>query len=250
MSNNAYEKWWITAWSERERVLRRTFGDTAPSDSVIAFEWDDIELRIPGACALTFPPTAKTDNKWLTVTHGLTQPLEQCNEISNDRVSGYGYEFGVITNNREQWTIAALWSVLTYIRQSTANISRGHRLPIWFSTEDEIVLGKPTASSAPVGEMRAWLFWPHMSFPSGLDCSTGFFSVLVGTLITEPEWTLAKSTTSTHLLLMLFLTGVGQVSICTRPTITGQPGFEKIWREISGLTESEAGNRLLSFAKT
>lgn len=244
--NETYRQWWETTWADREKLLRSTFGETDPAGSVTAFEWLDIDVRIPGACALTFPPTERTDGHWLTVTHGLTQPSER--SIGKDlvRASGYGYEYGIVTDSRRSWAIGALWQLLTYLRQRNADVGRGHRIPVWFKTNEELVLGKPQDEAPCIGYMRAWLFWPHMKYPGGFNCSTGYFSVLVATLITHEEWQLAKDASSAHMLLMLYKAGIGQISDPLRASITTKPWFDSLWHEIAPLSEDEADAKLRS----
>ena len=47
---------WERTWQERQDEICRVFGPTWPPETVAAFSWDDFP-RIPGACALRFPPT-------------------------------------------------------------------------------------------------------------------------------------------------------------------------------------------------
>lgn len=187
-SARSYRDWWESAWSEREALFKTVFGETSPPGKVISFNWDDFELRIPGACALVFPPAQGHRHEWLTISHGLSQPLEPPQPGRTDIPSGYGYEFGFLTNAKETWCHQALWQLMTYLKQSGNNIDRGHRVPIWFSLKQEssyiVTLGKyqSDATVQPFGDMRAVVFWPYMAHPAGFDTSTGYFSVLLGSI--------------------------------------------------------------------
>ena len=95
--------------------------------------------------------------------------------------------------------------------------------------------------------MRAMLFWPYMRYPGGFDTSTGYFSILLGTSITEEEWDMAKSTSSSHLLLLLFEAGIGQVCDINRRSLIEQTQWRKRWREIQSLSGDQADDLLLEY---
>lgn len=249
MKHERYEDWWNATWAQRESLLKATYGETDPPNTVVPFEWENIEVRVSGGCALIFPPTEQTDSQWLTVTHGLTQPQDQNMEVSPDLPSAYGYEFGIISGTRERWVCDALWQVLTYVRQGNAIIKRGHRVPVWFAGKEQFVLGKNSTNDRALGEMRALLFWPHMKYPAGFDCSTGYFSILIGTLITEQEWKLARETSSVHLLLLLFEAGVCQLSDRFRTCLTQQATFRAAFDRISVMREEEVHQELLGLSR-
>ena len=250
LSDREYQDWWEKVWREREDLFKRTFGETSPPGTVIAFSWDDFELTVPGGCALVFPPALPRRHEWLTISHGLTQPLEPVEETAAEVVSGYGSEFGFLTKSREAWCPDALWYLLTYIRQNEALIDRGHRVPMWFSTTDDgnvaPILGKvpPASEAKPLGEMRALLFWPYMAHPGVFSTSTGRFSLLIGTTITQPEWELAKATSTSHLLMLLFEAGVEQRSDLRRESLTKDRKWQSRWEEISRMP-MEAIDQLL-----
>jgi hypothetical protein len=249
--NTAYRAWWEEKWREREDTLKGAFGETFPPATVIGFSWPDLDLSVPGACAMVFPPREPSRPEWLTITHGLTQPggPEECHGEKSQ--SGYGYELGFLTRSHVTWCESALLQLITYIKQSGRPIDRGHRVPMWFSTEmDHEVsshLGKAEVQnpSLSTSEMSAILFWPYMKYPRGFSTSTGFFSVLLGTLITQAEWDMAKATSTSHLLLLLFRAGIGQVSDIHRSTITINRTWELEWERIRRVSENEAGDLLL-----
>jgi hypothetical protein len=93
--------------------------------------------------------------------------------------------------------------------------------------------------------MRALLFWPYMRHVRGFETSTGFFGVLIGTTITDLEWKMAKETSSTHLLLLLFLSGVGQRSDLNRASVVEESRWRSEWERVRSMSESDADRELL-----
>lgn len=248
------ENWWRLTWKERETLLQSHFGVPFPSGQVTGFFWDNPEIMIPGACAMTFPPKCPQRIDWLTISHGLTQPLEIHKSDSTDLASGYGYEFGFLTREHSPWCAHALYLILTYLQERKRSIDRGSRVPMWFSQDNEntpaVNLGTVPhdVPIPPLGLMRAMLFWPYMLYPGGFDTSTGYFSILLGTSITEEEWDMAKSTSSSHLLLLLFEAGIGQVCDINRRSIIEQSQWRKRWREIQSLSGDQTDDLLLEYS--
>jgi hypothetical protein len=251
-SKEDYQAWWERVWGERHQLLTTVFGETSPPGMVVSFSWDDFNLMIPGACAMEFPPSGAGRPEWLTISHGLSQPLQPAKKSSSPGVSGYGYEFGFLTRSKESWCSGALYQLLTYLKESKKGIARGHRVPVFFSKSCESsyksTLGIPGSTEATFGEMRALLFWPYMAYPSGFDTSTGYFSILVGTTITQAEWELAKASSSSHLLLLLFEARIGQISDLARRTLTNDEKWQKRWDEINKLSQDQADEMLLRVA--
>jgi hypothetical protein len=250
-SNISYQDWWEATWRERESLFSKVFGETFPPGKVISFSWDDLNLMIPGGCALVFPPALPRRPEWLTISHGLTQPSEPPESDTTDVASGYGYEFGFLTRSKATWCPDALRQLMTYLRQSGASIERGHRVPMWFSSNSDssyvATLGKhPFGSKAQLfGEMRAVLFWPYMHHPAGFSTSTGYFSILLGTTITQSEWEMAKETSTSHLLLILFEAGIGQESDLGRKTVTSDKQWRDRWQQLSKLPQAVVDEMLL-----
>jgi hypothetical protein len=250
-----YQNWWENVWSERHELFKSVYGETSPPGWVISFTWSDFDLMTPGGCAMVFPPLMPGRPDWMTISHGLSQPSEPSQSSPNKLgPSGYGYEFGLQTRAKESWCPKALYQLLTYTRQSCKPIERGHRVPMWFSkTEDGNTgscLGQVQEEhfSKVFGDMRALLFWPDMRHPRGFETSTGYFSILVGTSITQAEWDLAKTTSSSHLLLMLFEAGIGQVSDLERETVTSDKKWQDRWVQIRELTQKDADQKLLEYS--
>lgn len=255
MDREAYQRWWEEKWAERERLLRSVFGETQPPNSVMAFYWDDFDLQIPGGCALVFPPKTGQREHWFALTHGLTQPESPEVVRGKDDPSGYGSEFAFMTREQADWAPDALKLLLTYLKQSGRPIERGNRVPFWFHRDSSENLASEIGkvdprkeTRPPVSEMRALVFWPHMGYPSGFDTSTGFFNILVATTISDKEWQLAKATSSTHLMLILFLAGIGQHSDLARPSVAVESTLRKEWERISSLSENAVEQELLHFA--
>ena len=254
VNKKTQQQWWEEKWKEREDILRSVFGETYPPGMVTSFFWDDFDSMVPGGCALVFPPRTPFRENWLVITHGLTQPLSAKEVAGVDMPSGYGYEFGFLANDNPAWAPEALQQLLTYVMQSGTPIERGHRVPMgFFPHASNIItpeLGKipEEANHHPLGEMRAVLFWPYMSYPRGFSSSTGYFSILLGTTITQTEWNMAKATSSAHLLLLLFKAGIGQISDLLRPTVTNKKRWASEWQSIRCLPEEEVEQLLLEYA--
>jgi Suppressor of fused protein (SUFU) len=249
-----YRAWWEAKWKERETLLKGVFGETFPAGVVTGFFWRDLDLLVPGACAMVFAPRPPIRHEWLTLTHGLTQPLSPEESRSRNEPSAYGAEFGFLTKEHVSWPVEALGQLMTYLKQSGEAIERGHRVPMWFSSKGDReispVLGKASSdvSTRPVGQMRALLFWPYMSHRRAFETSTGYFSVLVATAITQPEWDMAKATSSAHVLLLLFKANIGQISDLPRGTVTENESWAAEWQNICQLSPAEAEERLLDYA--
>ena len=227
-----YDKWWnevgrynsevsrwVDAFKERENVIRGAFGPTSPPNYVTAFSWNDQRIKIPGACALTFPPQTPLRLHWLTLTHGLTQPSTCAGSLVSPfalRLPGYGCEFGICTEDQNSWCTDLLKQILTYTQLGGSRILRGSRLPVFFARDEShavyprIKLLMPT-DPEPVNSIRSLIFWPYWTHDEPFSTSTGRFEILVGTAITGDEWELAKRTSSAHLMLLLLKTGIGQV---------------------------------------
>lgn len=253
MSKKEYSEWWTSVWSEREDLFRKLFGETTPPGKVVAFDWEDISLVLPGACALEFAPNRER-TEWLTVSHGLTQPLQPMAVAQDEYASGYGYEFGVLTQVRENWCPQLLQLLMTYLRQTGKPIDRGHRVPIWFASNLNHfypTMGKLPAEqvACAFGKVRAFLFWPYLKYAGGFRTSTGYFSILLGTAITEHEWEMAKSTSSSHLLLLFMEAGIGQISDLKRNSVTDVAEWRQRWEVIRHLSQQQIDVLLGAYCK-
>lgn len=248
-----YQDWWEKTWREREELFKQLFGETSPPGQVSSFQWDDLELMIPGGCAMTFPPQLPDRPRWLTISHGLTQPLEPNEKNDPESASGYGYEFGFLTYSSQPWCINCGWQLMTYLKQSERYLGRGHRVPMWFSLGNDgsfiATLGKPSLASeaAVFGQMRGAILWPYLAHPGGFTTTTGYFSILVGTTITQDEWALAKATSTAHLLLLLFEADIGQTSDVGRGTVIMNDRWQARWDELRCLTDNDVDEMLLQY---
>lgn len=243
-SDDQFRVWWNRTFKEREEALRETFGITDPPGWVHSFSWTDFDDVIPGACALVFPPQGRREH-WLYLTHGLTQPGSKSEAEASEK-SGYGYEFALITRERCEWPIDALYWILTHCKQSDQRLESGHRLPFWFQRGANGNL-LPTIGGEPAnahGETRAVLFWFYREAPKRFITETGYFWILAGTTITSDEWQLAKDTSSVHLLLLLRRAGVGQNCDVARRSVLDNPQFRATWEKLRQLTLEEAGTQL------
>jgi len=229
-------------------MLQERFGDTSPPNWVTSFSWRDPRLVIPGACALTFPPTSDRGH-WLCLTHGLTQPLRPT-AAGFQGVSGYGWEFGITTSQRADWAPYALYEILTYWKRTKRRIEVGHRVPMVFYDRKDGLRPlvrdiQPDDPYQPEGEVRALLFWPYLLHPGELVTSTGSFRLLIGATITQSEWAMAAATSSAHLLLLMVRARVYQTSDPKRNTLTTNPEWSQVWEEVRLLPQPTV-ERLLS----
>jgi hypothetical protein len=246
---------WERTWQERGDEVRRRFGPTDPPDYVVSFSWKDV--RLPGACALIFPPVLETGDPrgawhrrdhWLYLTLGLTQPLDK-KQVERERRAGkqyssYGFELGVLTADRADWPAQALYLFLSHITEGM-NLKWGDRFAFGFQNESggKIVpftgLGQDLGIT-PVGDIRAVLFWPYLLPDSGFVTSTGKAMIFIATGITGDEWELAKSTTTAHVLLLLCRAGVGQRTDPGRQSVLTDPRWRAEWEQIARLEGEEA----------
>jgi hypothetical protein len=247
---------WHRTWHEREETVRRAFGETDPPGTVVAFSWDD--LRVPGACALAFPPTqgnrddlAPRDH-WLYLTLGLTQPLDAVQlrreRAAGKRYSARGVELGILTDARAHWAPGALYLFLSAVTEGDM-INWGDRFAFGFhQTADgglSVFTGHPDdAGVRPVGDIRAMLFWKYLSPRGAFVTSTGNALILIGTGITADEWELCKATTTAHVLLLLCRAGIGQKTDPERRSVSADPRWADEWRRIRTLTPEQAADEL------
>jgi hypothetical protein len=97
---------------------------------------------------------------------------------------------------------------------------------------------------SPTGETRALLFWKYRLQPKPLWTSTGYFDILIGTMITQGEWQMAKETSAAHIVLLLSRAGIGQESDPERRPLTAEPRWSVEWDEIRALSDEDVLGRL------
>jgi hypothetical protein len=61
IKSTEYRAWWEDKWTEREDLLKGVFGETFPPATVSGFFWRDLDLLVPGACAMVFLPERRLD---------------------------------------------------------------------------------------------------------------------------------------------------------------------------------------------
>ncbi len=232
-------EWWERSWKEKERILSTAYGESDIQD-VTAYDWDEIDLRIPGACAMEFGPNARNGSCHITLSFGLSQPIGPEAFQGIHAPSGDGYELAIATIGFQTWKVGLIGQLLTYVRQSSASLGRGHRLPVWFRDEENAMLGKPERGDTPFGEMRWIVLWPDLKNPGGFDSSTGYFNVYFCTTITTEEWGFAKTTSSAHLLLLLAESDITQISFLERDDVLAQRQNADRVRRISSLSVEQA----------
>jgi hypothetical protein len=253
-------EFWHRTWRERENEVRRAFGETDPPATVVSFSWDDI--RLPGACALAFPPTSSSNadaeprDHWLYLTLGLTQPLD-AEQVRRERAAGKRYsargvELGILTGTRADWAPGALYLYLSAITEGDM-INWGDRFAFGFhQTADgelSVFTGHPDkAGVREVGDIRAMVFWKYLSPRGTFVTSTGNALILIGTGITADEWQLCQATTTAHVLLLLCRAGIGQKTDPTRKSLLADPRWAEEWRRIESLTPEQAAGELETYA--
>ena len=246
---------WERTWQEREQEIRRRFGPTEPPDPVIPFSWDDI--RLPGACALVFPPVHETTDprgawhrrdQWLYLTLGLTQPLDK-RQVERERRAGkqyssYGFELGILTDEPADWPTGALYVFVSHVTDGV-ELDWGHRFAFGFHRTADGTLGVFTGMPSelgidPMGDIRAMLFWPYLFPEASFVTSTGKAIIYIATGITEDEWELAKATTTAHVLLLLCRAGIGQRTDPKRRSVLNDPRWKEEWQTIAALEGEQA----------
>jgi hypothetical protein len=243
IDNAAFQEWWATTWREKEAIISNAYGNENPP-KVIAYDWDDIDLRIPGACSMQFGPLAKNCMRNIVTSYGLSQPIGPEAVTNPESPSGEGYELAFASSVEAYWAIDLIGQLLTYVREASTSIGRGNRLPIWFKNSKEGFLGKPDENEVSFGDMRWIVVWPDLKYPSGFDSSTGYFNVLFCTTITTEEWEFAKKTSSAHIVLLLAELGFHQTSELERKdTVTDPANRDRIQR-ISMLSTEQAEREL------
>jgi hypothetical protein len=227
-------------------------------DEVVSFSWQP-RPRVPGACALTLPPTEGANlpqrREWLFLTMGMSQPLDG-REVRDRRAqglfhSGLGYELGVLTDAPATWPAKLLYDLITYVTEPDAEgvVGWGDRFALGIYVVDgaeQAFVG--AVDLQPIGELRGLLVWPYLPKPFFLT-STGKADVLIATGITQGEWDLAKSTSSPHLLLWLTRMGIGQRTSITRACLTRDPAAMAEWANIRALSNEEAFDQLKQSVK-
>ncbi len=249
-------------WTEREDLLEQTFGPTHPPGSeegqVLAVPpGHPLRTRFPGLCIYVYRPDPENGREdWLYVTHGPTQPPSIAETSSTGR-SGSGFELGMRVREPGEWVPQAILALLHYSLIAEPPLGQGHRVAFSIIHDDEQrlrpVLSLPTdldEGERLAGDAAGLLLWPTLDPWRGFKTSTGAFHILMATAITQPEWELARETSSVHLLNLLHLAGVEQRCDPLRSSVTADPGMMERWHEVAALDENAAFEALYSaFAK-
>jgi hypothetical protein len=234
---------WGVRWEERGRAVHNVLGDTIPPNMVVSFSWKDYIL--PGACALTFGPTASRGHH-LYMTLGLTQPIELGEPA-------YKWEFAVRAKEYAQWPVDLLYQFLTqWLWEGGVGKSKmgfGSHFPFMFFNDraGNLWAGISDSTSVPelkpIGSIRGlylWRDWSHTTF----ETSSGKFSLLTVIAVTGDEDRLADETTPTHLLLLLREMGVNHVCDPMRQSVLLVPEASKRWKRIKSLSHDDAYGEL------
>jgi hypothetical protein len=221
-------------------------------------------VRLPGACALAFPPieggrdpAPHRREDWLHVSLGLSQPIDR-KQVEEERRAGKvysarGFELAFVTQEHSLWAVNALYFFLTSITDGE-EISWGDRFPFGLHLRDngeiDAYLGAADELDLiPYGELRAVLFWPYLFPDWEFVTSTGKFMILVATGITADEWEAAKGTTTAHLLLLLCRAGIGQRTLPARTSLLADRRWRDQWRQIEALGPQQCEEEITSIMK-
>lgn len=228
---------WKARWEQRGDAVRRVLGDTEPPGSVYPFSWE--QYTLPGACALTFKPTAAR-NDYLTMTLGLTQPLRESDQA-------YPWEFAVRANEHAEWPADLLYQLLTQWLCENGDMGFGYRLPLFFFNDRG---GKMWAGVTDdvsglklIGSLRAMYLWTDET-KLRFRLPSSEFGLLTVVAVTEDEDRLAQQTTPAHLLLLLQRLGVKQVCNPHRQSVLAMPNASSQWETIQGMSHDDAFDEL------
>lgn len=234
------QEWWEKAWIERNMSVQMALGQTSPPGNVHSFSWDDLDLVIPGACAMSFAPNTRRAS-WMTISLGLTQPLDK-DDTSNP------WEFCLHTKDAEPWRLELLYDLITTWAGNRDFLATGHFLPVTFFINSNGVLDcalqQLRSPFKPVGAMRGLYLWPDLVERPLFEVSTGDFHLMSAVLVTEDEERLADETSPPHLLLLLKRCGVGQLSDPHRKSTLTHPQHSELWKKIRRLSHDEAFDQL------
>lgn len=209
--------WYERAMQSREDAYEARFGATEPEGQVLSpgGMWDTM---IPGFALLQFPPTGRRP-WWLTVTHGMAQPLDKAefDDGAGGEASGYGVELAIATPDSGPLGPRVLESVARWMVSTETPIARGQRLPAKDVMEGGGAL--MVMSAPPVEE--------------SFDTASGHFTLLFLLGITGDEYDLAKTLPGTDgsVRLEAALSGVGvpPVTDPARSGATGAADFRRAW---------------------
>ncbi len=266
------QAWWERTWKEREDLLARCygrFGVPGHEGKVLAFS-GELRLHFPGCCIYAFPPeveggshAARTDGSlrdgWLYVTHGPSQPAKRPGRLAKlsagPTPSGHGIELAVLVREPADWAPELLQNLLLYFARERHPIGEGHRIPFRFLDRagelvPAIVGADGLKGEKVAGSAAALLIWPTLDPWMPFETSTGVFQVLVATPITQEEWDLAKSTSSTHLLALLYAKS-GQEAVPLRESVTSDRKLmNALWPKLGKMSSDDVFEGLYSnFAK-
>ncbi|MEX2216335.1 MAG: hypothetical protein WD768_19645 [Phycisphaeraceae bacterium] len=234
--------WWEQRWKERSDTIRDAFGETIPPGMVTSFSFDEPDLIVPGACAMTFAPT-ESRPFYLHMTQGITQPLKRGSEYSATK-----WEFGVYTHDNINWPKQFLYDLVTCWSEMKGRIEVGHAFPVSFFKDSHGELDCAVTDlndfTDLVGPMRYLYLWPSLLDRVLLQTSVGDFYIMAATLATMGEVELADELTPPHLLLLLARLGLGQVSNPHRCCATDHPKFEQTWCQVKALHHDDAVREL------
>lgn len=149
---------WTRHWNERGASVRAILGDTVEPGSVHSFSWKDYIL--PGACAMTFKSSLGGDDGWLSMTLGLTQPLQP-----TDR--GFPWEFCVRTKENATWAVDLLYQLASQWLWENGDMGFGYHLPLRFFVGHDGQLWASVSERVQhrkvVGSIRGLFLWTDSS---------------------------------------------------------------------------------------
>ena len=230
----------------RANALHYIFGQTHPEDWVWAPQPDDpLFVNWPGGAILCFPPQ-NNRNHWYFVTHGLSQPPMEDDEIpttlddylnwreANDKeeVSGWGIELVISTRDFCDWPFNVLTNLVEYLlfADESQIILPRHRVPLAgpIVSETNSLLTYLLAITSP-------------EYPSSIRLPGGLCELVHLIGVTESEIERARQIErgrgSLVLQSVLEKLGVGCVTDPERACLTTHPQFEQAWSEAESQIE-------------
>lgn len=236
--NTPYNKeWWEASWRTRMATTQAVLGPTEPSGQVKTFCFPDPRHMVPGACAVAFRPR-KTDSSFLTISLGLSQPLDQSS-------AGNPWEFAVYAPIGATWPSELLYDLVLGHAEHPGWITEGHCLPLTFyrNKDGNLDCGAIDASQepriVPVGTLRSLYLWRDMKKHDPIVVDGRPYFLMVATGITADEEHAGDTTSPPHVLLFLRKMGIGQVTDPMRQSAFELPGAAGVWQSISAMSHNE-----------
>lgn len=214
-------------WEEHFCALQSAqtdiFGDMVPGGFVYPVGMP-LAGEIPGGCILKFAPSDERAG-WHYVTSGLAMPKDIKAKSSPGARCGYGREFVISTHAEEDWPLAALKRMMSFVAGQQPNVR-----------PDEVI--KWSVPAVPDGrpDMTFFVTLQHLDYPARLVLPGGTCDLIHLLGVTEAEVAYAKSHAPATPVGIRTLTSFfavddpyGPVTDGKRPCLTEDPDFVEMW---------------------